>query len=173
MMKQSGSFAYLRGKDFRAIELPYAGGELAMLVLLPDRKDGLEEFEKTLTAANVSDWLARLRPRDIELYLPRFQTTYSVELRERLIGMGMPLVFGLDADFSGMTGQRNFHLSAIMHRAYVAVNEDGTEAAAATAALVERSTADMVVFRVDRPFVFLLRDTRTGSVLFLGRLVQP
>ncbi|MBL8798120.1 MAG: serpin family protein, partial [Planctomycetia bacterium] len=92
---------------------------------------------------------------------------------EVLSALGMGIAFGLEADFAGMTGKKNFHLSAVMHKAYVSVHEDGTEAAAATASFVERSLDMPQAFRADHPFVFLLRDTRTGCILFLGRLVSP
>jgi serpin B len=173
MMKQTGSYRYLRARDFRAIELPYAGGELSMIVMVPEAKLGLAEFEKALNLANVTDWLGKMKKYDVEVYLPRFQMTYDCELRERLSRMGMVRAFSLDADFSGMTGMRNFHLSAIMHKAFVNVNEEGTEAAAVTAAFIDRSLPDLPIFRADRPFAFMVRDTRTGCILFMGRLVNP
>jgi len=173
LMRQTGTFAYLRGKDFRVIELPYAGGALSMVALLPDRALALPEFEKRLTGANLADWLGRLKQQELQLFLPRFQVNYQRELRETLVDLGMPLAFGRDADFSGMTGRRNFHLSAVMHRAFVRVDEDGTEAAAATTAYVERGLTDPIVFRADHPFIYLLRDPRSGLILFAGRLGDP
>lgn len=172
LMRQNGTFAYLRGKDFRVIELPCNGG-LSMIVLLPDRATPLADFEKTVTGDNLNDWLSRLKKQELQLFLPRFQVNHQVELRDTLADMGMPVAFSRDADFSGMTGRRNFHLSAVMHRAFVQVDEEGVEAAAATTAVVERGLTDPITFRADHPFIFLLRDTRTGLILFAGRLVNP
>ena len=173
LMKLTGAFSHYKGKDFQLLELPYLGGELSMIVLLPDRKNGLPQLEQSLTFANLNDWLSRLKKQDVQVLLPRFKINYDTELREVLSALGMGVAFSLEADFTGMTGKKNFHLSAVMHKAYVSVNEEGTEAAAATASFVERSIELPAAFRADHPFVFLLRDTRNGCILFMGRLVNP
>ena len=178
MMHQTRRFHYLDGGTFRALELPYAGKTLSMVVLLPKAVDGLAEFEGGLSAKGLVGRLVGLRPRMVEVALPRFQMKASFELQDVLSKMGMPAAFGGGggADFSGINGKRDLSISAVIHEAIVDVNEEGTEAAAATAVLMPRSASipePTIVFRADHPFVFLIRDHRTGSILFLGRLVNP
>jgi serpin B len=175
-MHQIERLRYLEDERFQALALPYAGNELEMVVLLPRKADGLAEFERSLTSKSLAGWLDKMRPRRVDLALPRFKIEMSLSLKDRLAEMGMPQAFGSNADFSGMNGQRDLFLSAVIHKAYVDVNEEGTEAAAATAAIMTRSSAVAerpVAFRADHPFVFLIRHARTGSVLFLGRVADP
>jgi serpin B len=176
MMHRTGRLNYLDGGDFQALELPYAGNDLAMVVLLPKKVDGLDEFERSLTAGSLADRLAKLRPRRVEVALPRFRMESGFELQSVLSAMGMPAAFG-DADFSGINGRRDLFISAVIHKAFVDVNEEGTEAAAATAVLMPRAAAvrpePAVVFRADHPFAFLIRHDRSGSLLFLGRVINP
>ena len=148
-----------------------------MVVLLPKRVDGLTEFEGGLSAKGLADWLARLRPRQVDVALPRFRIEARFELQKVLPAMGMPAAFGGKADFSGINGMRDLFISAVIHQAYGDVNEEGTEAAAATAVVMERGAAarpePIVSFRADHPFVFLIRDIRTKSILFFGRVTNP
>ena len=158
----------------QVLELPYQGGELTMVVLLPTARDGLAAFETGLTSARFEQLMKALRPSGAEVWLPRFKVEQSFELSSTLSAMGMPSAFGA-ADFSGMTGGRELALSAVIHKAFVEVNEEGTEAAAASAAVVTITSVQPPKrrFRADHPFVFALRDTKSGSVLFLGRVVEP
>jgi serpin B len=177
LMHQTDTFGYAEGDGFQALELPYVRNELAMLVLLPKKKDGLAELEKTLTAERVSGVGGRLSRERVQVSLPRFKTTATFELSDVLSGMGMPRAFR-GADFSGMTDRPDpLEISKVVHKAFVDVNEEGTEAAAATGVIVGLAAAPvprpMPVFRADHPFVFLIRDTRSGSILFLGRLADP
>jgi serpin B len=180
LMHQTGEFGYHDGGTFKALELPYAGKQLSMVVLLPRRPEGLADLEKALTADTLAGVLAGLRQQTVEVTLPRFQAAGQFKLKEALSGMGMPAAFGPRADFSGMIGrQPPVALGDVIHKAFVEVNEEGTEAAAATAVeahtLASPTTVRplLVVFRADHPFVFLIRDNRTGTILFLGRLVNP
>jgi leukocyte elastase inhibitor len=179
LMNQRRTFAYLDGGSFQALELPYGAGEQSMIVFLPKTTDGLAEFEKTLTAARLADWLAGMSPRDVVVTLPRFKITAEFQLRDALTTLGMPLAFSLGrADFSGMATGAPLALSAVIHKAYVDVNEKGTEAAAATAAAIRATSMrqpepEPVAFRADHPFFFVIRDNGTGSLLFAGRLVDP
>jgi serpin B len=174
MMRQSGSYRYLRTDKLRALELPYSGGELAMLLLVPRQGESLAEVERSLTADNLQKWSALLKKQDgLIVGLPRFEVTDAVSLQPVLSDMGMPLAFlPPAADFSGMAGRGGLFISAVVHKAFVKVNEEGTEAAAATAAAIEPE-AEPPGIRADRPFLFLIRDTRSGSILFLGRVVNP
>jgi serpin B len=157
------------------LELPYAGNDLSMIVVLPKKADGLAELEKTLTADKLSQWLSRLQETEVDVTLPKFKTTVEVELSKTLSALGMPLAFSGRADFSGMNdGKESLHISGVFHKAFVDVNEEGTEAAAATGVAVKATAAEITpVFRADHPFVFLIRDKRSESVLFMGRLVNP
>jgi serpin B len=175
MMHQSARFKYLESDGVQALELPYAGKELSMVVLLPKKADGLAEMEKTLSAEKVSGWLGKLREQEVVVALPKFKTTCEYSLREPLEALGMRKAFGPTADFSGMNGKKDdLFISAVVHKAFVDVNEQGTEAAAATGVVVGRKAVQVrAEFRADHPFVFLIRDTRNDSVLFLGRVSNP
>lgn len=176
MMTQKASYGYKEMKDLQALEMPYAGEELSMVVLLPKAKDGLSALEKAMTQAKLDEWMDGLRRQDVVVFLPKFKMTSQFELSETLGAMGMPLAFSTAADFSGMTGAKDLMISNVIHKAFVDVNEEGTEAAAATA-VVMRLTAvaptPVTTFRADHPFLFLICDKRSGSVLFIGRVVNP
>ncbi len=180
MMHRTGGYRYFDGGTFQALELPYTGGDLAMVVLLPKEVAGLPALEPSLTGPALSRWMEKLAPAEkVILTLPRFTMTREFELSGVLARMGMAQAFSNSADFSGMTGKRGFTISAAIHKAYIDVNEEGTEAAAATS-VVMRAASVMrqvpqppIVFRADHPFLFLIRDTRSGSILFMGRVADP
>ncbi len=180
MMWRCGGFWYRDFDGLQVLELPYRGGGLSMAVLLPAEHDGLPELEETLTAGRLRGWLGRLRWREVSVYLPKFRMTSGFSLARTLASMGMPDAFVYRrADFSGIDGTRELFISHVLHKAFVDVNEEGTEAAAATAAVMKPGRRPPgrqripPVFRADRPFMFLIRDRRTGSVLFMGRVVNP
>jgi serpin B len=177
MMKHSGRFRYFDEGTFQALELPYKGDTLAMVMLLPKKIDGLGHLEASLTAAKIETWLPKLSSHRVDVSLPRFKMTSECELKGPLSDMGMSVAFKPGAaDFSGITGTREVAISAVVHKAFVEVDEKGTEAAAATGVVALRAAVmaqPPVVFRADHPFFFLIRDLRTGSFLFLGRLVKP
>jgi serpin B len=176
LMHQKKHYRYLDGKDFQALELPYVGDALAMVVLLPRKADGLPNFERVLTPDKLQGWLNGLNSEEVEVTLPKFRLTSEFRLDQTLASLGMARVFtGGEADFSGMDGKQDLFLSAVVHQAFVDVNEEGTEAAAATGAVMTRMALrlDLPVFRADHPFLFLIRDTHSGSILFLGRLTDP
>jgi serpin B len=181
MMHRTGGYSYYDGGTFQALELPYAGDEISMVVLLPKQTDGLPALEQSFASGVAGEWIKKLEPVDkVILTLPRFTMTQQFELSSTLSAMGMAQAFSGAADFSGMTGKPEFSISAAIHKAFIDVNEKGTEAAAATA-IVMRATAmhqefpapPPIVFRADHPFLFILLDTRSGSMLFLGRVADP
>jgi serpin B len=181
MMHRTGSYSYFDGGTFQALELPYAGNEISMVVLLPKDTDGLAALEQSFTSGVAGDWIQKLEPVDkVILTLPSFTMTQQFELSSTLSAMGMEQAFSGSADFSGMTGKPDFSISAAIHKAYIDVNEKGTEAAAATS-IVMRATAmrqefpapPPIVFRADHPFLFILLDRKSGSMLFLGRVADP
>jgi serpin B len=180
LMHQKGTFHYADLGAFQALELPYAGKELSMLVLLPKKADGLAEMEKTMNADQLNAVLARLRPwNEIDLTLPKFKTTAAFGLNGELQALGMRQAFVPGAaNFAGMNGREgDLYIALVVHKAFVDVNEEGTEAAAATAVITQNSSTapppPPPVFRADHPFVFVIRDNKTGSILFLGRLSNP
>ncbi len=178
LMHRQGDYRYWAGDGLRALELPYGEGDLAMVVLLSDEIEGLPDLESRLTAEDLSRWLSGLREREVRVSLPRFTLDSQFQLAEVLGAMGMPRAFTTgEADFSGMSSEEELSLSAVVHKAFVDVNEEGTEAAAATGIAVAATAfvepEEPAVFRADHPFLFLIRDSRTGSILFLGRLVDP
>jgi len=179
MMHREGGFNYFDGGTFQILEIPYKSAELSMIVLLPNEVGGMFALEQSLTAPNTRQWLGQLRPvPKVILTLPKFKMTRQFELQDTLGSMGMTLAFDAHADFSGMTGNRDFFISAVIHKAYIDVNEEGTEAAAATAVVMRSMMARMQqpappVFRADHPFIFLIRDNRSGGILFMGRVADP
>jgi len=179
MMHRDSGFNYFDGETFQILEIPYKSAELSMIILLPNDAGGLFALEQSLTASNTKQWLGQLRPvPKVILTLPRFKMTNQFELQDSLGAMGMTLAFDAHADFSGMTGNRDLFISALIHKAYIDVNEEGTEAAAATAVVMRSMMVRMQqpappVFRADRPFIFLIRDNRSGGILFMGRVADP
>jgi serpin B len=175
MMSQTGKFSYMETDTTQVLELPYVNDELSMVILLPKKIDGVSELERELARDNLAGWLDRLRKCEVRVFLPRFKMTSEFELAGVLSSMGMPDAFCSKADFSGMTGNRDFFISAVVHKAYVEVNEEGTEAAAATGVVMKLTSVapPPPIFRADHPFVFLIRDNQSGSILFMGRLANP
>jgi serpin B len=176
MMRQHELLRYLDGGTFQALELPYENRQLSMLVFLPKKIDGLAELEKSLTSAQVDKLLGGMKTHMVNLSLPKFKVTSTFSLGETLSQMGMPLAFSKSADFSGMTSREKLFIDKVLHKAFVDVNEQGTEAAAATAVIMRPTSAPIApnaTFRADRPFVFVIRDNQSGSVLFMGRLANP
>jgi len=176
MMHQTEEYPYAEAHGCRAVELPYADNQSSMIVLLPD--DDIGGFEQALTEQKLSDIMASLESRDVELTMPSFEFTSSFSLSDVLKAMGMTIPFEAGgADFSGMTGGRDLYISAVIHKAFVKVDEEGTEAAAATAVVMALTSVqpepEPVVLTLDRPFLFLIRDRITGSILFMGRVADP
>ncbi len=166
---------YTRGDGFQAIELPYRGGNAGMVIVVPDA-GAFETFEEELTGKQLQAIVDALETRSVELTLPKFEYDAEASLADTLKQMGMPVPFDPDeANFSGMDGTRRLFISDVFHKAYVAVDEEGTEAAAATAVIVATESMPMtdVELVVNRPFLYLIRDTQTGAPLFLGRVLDP
>ena len=174
LMRQTHDFRYAEFSDKQILELPYVGGDLSMLVLLPRKLDGLGDLEAELTAQNLAAWTTNLRSHEVAVSLPKFKITSAFSLKETLAALGMSdaFIYGR-ADFSGMDGHEDLFISAVAHKAFVEVNEEGTEAVAATAVMMGAGAAPPPAFRADHPFLFLIRDNRSGSILFLGRVTNP
>ncbi len=175
LMVQQEEFQYGETQKLQLLEMPYIGDDLSMLILLPKQVDGLPALEKELTLENLAQWSSDMRSQEVLIYLPRFKLTERFELRSLLSALGMPSAFKPDqANFSGMNNARNLFLSAVLHQAFVEVNEEGTEAAAATGVVVIATSARIIpTFRADHPFIFLIREKQSGSILFIGRVANP
>jgi len=179
LMHLTSKLGYFNGGTFQAVDIPYKTGELSMIVLLPNDAGALPALEQSLTAANARQWLSQFRPGSkIVLTLPKFKMTQQFQLGGTLSAMGMTQAFERSAaDFSGMTGRRDLWISAAIHKAYIDVNEEGTEAAAATGIVMRSMIAARpeppIVFRADHPFLFLIRDNHSGAILFMGRVNDP
>jgi len=174
MMSQTESFGYAEGEGYQAVELPYDGSELSMVIMLPQAGQ-FGAFEGSLNADLVDTIMKGLEYRQVALTMPKFEFESDFSLVNTLAAMGMPVAFSAAADFSGMTGTRDLFIAEILHKAFVSVDEAGTEAAAATAVVMKLTATpeEPVEVMVDRPFVFLIRDIETGAILFVGRAVNP
>jgi serpin B len=169
-------YPYAEDSAVQVVELGYKGGDLAMLVVLPRARDGLAAVEQSLSAQRIGQWRSRLRAREVEVSLPKFQIEAFFSLKPAMEALGMKRAFAPDADFSAMAGtdRGDLFLHAVLHKAMVTVSEEGTEAAGASAVEPAQSLPpDMATFYADHPFLFAICDMRNGSILFLGRLVRP
>jgi serpin B len=198
MMHREGRFNYFNGGTFQALEIPYKGAELSMIVLLTNNVGGLPALERSLTAYSVRQWMGQLRPAsNVILTLPKFKMESRFSLGDTLEAMGMEEAFDRNtADFTGMASRKemqrdggslgggphsgNLYIGAVIHKAYVDVDEEGTEAAAATAVVMHatkgasrQASPPPIIFCADHPFAFLIRDNRSGGILFMGRVTNP
>jgi serpin B len=173
MMFQQGRLLYLQDDKVQAINLPYGDGSLSMLVFLPTPRSSLPAFLSSLTTENWARWMGQFRDTKLSgLYLPRFKVEYGASLKPALCALGMAPAFGRGADFTPM-GLRGDVIGDVKHKAVMEVNEEGTEAAAATAIVMTRALARDPVMVVDRPFFCAIRDNRTGTILFMGAIEAP
>ncbi|MEM2930170.1 MAG: serpin family protein [Thermoproteota archaeon] len=165
-------FNYADTGDLQIIELPYKGGNVSMLIILPKN---IEAAESSLTVEKLEEYRAQMKKEKLdEICLPKFELETKYFMRETLSSLGMPTAFTGAADFSGMTGGRDLFISQVIHQAYVKVDEKGTEAAAATAVIMKLTAIpETKVFRADRPFIFIIQENETGAILFMGRISDP
>lgn len=175
MMHKTTQYGYAEGAGYQAVELPYDGHQLAMVILKPDA-DTFTAFEQGLTGAQVQAILEQMQYQQVALAMPKFEMESEFSLAETLSALGMPDAFSGQADFSGMDGTRNLVISDVIHKAFVSVDEAGTEAAAATAVVMGLTAAmpgEPVAVTLDHPFLFFIRDLETGAILFVGRVMNP
>lgn len=177
MMTQKETFRYGDLESFEVLELPYAGNDLSMIILLPKEVDGLKQLGDKLSAQNLKQWKSQLSKKDVLVFLPKFKMTSMFRLDKTLMSLGMVDAFSNSkADFSGMDGRPGWlYIGAVIHKAFVDVNEEGTEAAAATAVVIRTLAIaePPPVFRADHPFIFLIQENKTESILFMGRVTDP
>ncbi|XP_014699278.2 serpin B3-like [Equus asinus] len=178
MMRQTSFFNFTEVEDMQAkiLEVPYNGKDLSMMLLLPNEVDGLKKLEDKLTTEKLIEWTSSQNMREslVNLHLPRFKVEESYDLKDTMISLGMLDAFSpQDANFSGMTGSRGLAVSKILHKSFVEVNEEGTEAAAATGIVTKLSSPPIYSFHCDHPFLFFIKHNKTNSILFLGRVSSP
>ena len=167
-------FNYTQNEDLQILEMPYAGEDLSMLILLPF-DDDIEVLENSFTIEKLTEWKKSLRKRRVKIYIPKFKFETKYFLSETLSNLGMPTAFTNSADFSGMTGTKDLKIDKVIHQAFIEVNEEGTEAAAATGVTIMMLSAKppTPIFKADHPFIFIIQQNETGNILFMGRVNNP
>jgi serpin B len=176
MMHQEHQFGYWENDWLQIIEMPYKEESLSLIVLLPKEKTGITDLEQKLNFENMMAWQSRLRKRKVIVFFPKFKIESQFSLGQTLALMGMPDAFDPElADFSAMVGQKELYISAVIHKAFLEVNEEGSEAAAATGVVVSVTSIapSPPIFKADHPFVFFIWDNKSQSILFLGRVLNP
>ena len=177
MMKEVEHINYMKGRGFQAVSLPYLGGRFSMYIVLPDIKR-FADLESKLDVKFVDRIQSKIKLKKVELTLPKFSFDSTFSLMDTLVSLGMPAAFSDEANFSGMDGSQELFINNVFHKAHIAVDEKGTEAAAATAVLQAvayetRVREKIYTFNADHPFIFFIYDSETGSILFLGRVLDP
>ncbi|MGD9548859.1 MAG: serpin family protein [Candidatus Krumholzibacteriia bacterium] len=176
-MEQTEWLPYFENDLVQAVSLPYAEHQLEMVVVLPRETGGLADLEAGRTWGEIEEWVDGLEARSVKVRLPRFELEGQFDLGQILADLGMPTAFTGHADFSGMNGKGGLFISKVVHKAFVKVDEQGTEAAAATAVMIEKTSmapmGDPVLFQADHPFLFLIKHRATGAVLFMGKVADP
>jgi serpin B len=176
MMHKLGSYRVMHGDQFDALELPYKGGKISMLIVLPKKMDGLTTVESEMTGPMIDRIAAGMDSHFLALSLPKFKFSFQTSLQTALEAMGITAAFKRDeADFSGIDGRRDLFVADAVHKAFIAVDEAGTEAAAASGIVMMPTAIPMPreTFTIDHPFLFLIRDNSSGAVLFMGRVLDP
>ena len=172
---QKSTFNYTQNKDLQILEMPYAGEDLSMLILLP-LDDDIEALENSFTIEKLTEWKKSLRKRRVNIYIPKFKFETKYFMIYTLSNLGMPTAFTNSADFSGMTGTKDLKIDKVIHQAFIEVNEEGTEAAAATGVVMGIKTSlrpPTPIFKADHPFIFIIQHNETGNILFMGRVSNP
>lgn len=170
-------FNYAETKDVKILEMPYKGGQLSLIAILPNKREGINEIGNVIKKGKLLE-ITR-QPQEVRVWFPKFKFSERYKLNEVLANLGMKKAFDMkDADFSGITGRKDLFISGIFHKAFIKVEEKGTEAAAATAVVMELKSAPPPIgkvkeFRADHPFLFCIQDNSTGSILFIGKVNRP
>lgn len=170
---EGARFNYAETEELQILEMLYEEEELSMLILLP-KNDNLSSLEESLTIENLTEWKNKLKEQRVNIFIPKFTLNTKYFLKDTLSRMGMPSAFS-SADFSGIDGTKSLFIDKVIHQAYVKVNEEGTEAAAATGVSMVTDSAEppILEFRADRPFIVIIQDRETENILFLGRITNP
>jgi len=173
MMHLETDLPYLETDEFQAVDLDYGSGHFSMTVLLPKEGVSVDALASMLTSETWADWTGRFTPTNGALTLPKFKTEYGTDLKQALIRLGMGVAFTGGADFTRISRTGGLFIGQVLHKAFVDVNEEGTEAAAATVVVILRGPPSGFQMAVTRPFLFAIREKETGAVLFIGKIVDP
>ena len=179
MMKQKDHFFHFTTDWGQGLEMRYIGGKYSMVVLLPNQRNGLVDLEKQLNHQSLENWVSTLQNKEVEVFFPKFELDCNLSLDNFLSDLGMPLAFNNDADFSGITkNHRKIKLRKAIQKSFIKVDEEGTEAVTLTMTYgvpggITRQKAPPPIFRADHPFIFIIRERTTSSILFIGRVTNP
>ncbi|XP_051873161.1 neuroserpin [Pristis pectinata] len=182
MMHQQGDFFYGEFSDgsneaggvYQVLEMPYLGDKLSMMIVLPRQEVQLATLEPLIKTQLINEWASYVKKQKVEVFLPRFKMMQNIDLKEVLAGLGILELFSADADLSAMTGKKELYISKAIHSSFIEVNEEGSEAAAASEmVVVSRMLTLNPQVIIDHPFFFLIRNQRTGTILFMGRVMHP
>jgi serpin B len=174
MMKQEADFKVYEGSGFDVAEFPYGQGNFVMDVIVPHERNGLSSILPSITDPNFSSWIKAMTSKKTDLSMPKFKYGYKKKMKEILSGMGMGIAFYEGADFSNISDRANLCISDVTHQAFIETNEEGTEAAAATVVgIVLTSMPQVFTLNLDHPFVYIIRETTTNSILFMGVVADP
>lgn len=174
LMSQRMTFRYADGDDAQAVMLPYGSDNFAMIILLPHADADIDVFAEGLTEQRWNALISAMKETEIDLFMPRFKLEYGRELKDQLSAMGMGVAFSAEADFSRINPSEGLSITRVLHKTFVEVNEEGTEAAGVTAVEISRTSLPSTpTMRIDRPFIFGISDRHSGTLLFIGKIVQP
>jgi serpin B len=173
MMKQRNEYLYQANNDFQAVEIPYGDGRFGMMVFLPAKSKTIREFIAGLTYENWNKWQSDFTKDSVTLWLPKFRVNYNILLNDALKALGMRNAFGGNADFSGISEEVGLFISRVLHNTFIQVDEQGTEAAAATVVEFKKGPGHENTMAVNRPFVYVIHDNVTGAILFIGKIDKP
>jgi len=174
MMNQEVDLMLYRGENFALAELPYGQGNFVMDIILPDDQDGINRIIPAITESSFNSWISQATETKVNIYLPRFKYDYKKKLKDILSDMGMRIAFWPGADFTNIA-DTDLNIQDVIHQAFIETNEEGTEAAAATVVIIELSSmpSEPLVFNTDHPFIYIIRETTTNSIIFMGCVNDP
>ncbi len=175
-MNKTLSLKYFEDETLQTIEIPYKENKFSMIIILPKSNSAIENIEKTISYDKYLQILNTMNNEMVELSIPKFKTTCELILKNTLKNLGMTISFSDFADFSGITGRKDLKIGDVIHKAFIDVNEEGTEAAAATVVTFDYKSAHITpvkIFKADHPFMFIIKETETGSILFMGKVINP
>jgi serpin B len=173
LMYQKGTFRYFANNEVQVVDLPYGDAGFSMTVVLPKAGTKIDDFVAQMTQQRWTEWTSTLSSEEGDLYLPKFKLEYEKRLNDVLKSMGMAIAFSPSlADFTRIDKRGQLFISEVKHKTFVQVDEEGTEAAAVTSVEISRTSMGLVI-RVDRPFVFAIRENHSGTILFMGKIVEP
>lgn len=174
MMKQKSKFKVYEGTGFTVGEFPYGQGNFVMDIILPDTQNGISSLLPSLTASAFSGWIGKLQEKEVDLSIPKFKYDFKKKLKNVLTDMGMGIAFRDGADFSNISANASLAINDVTHQAFIETNEEGTEAAAATVVEIVLTMApEQFIFKADHPFLYIIRETTTNSIVFMGSVTDP